>query len=53
MQNAAVLEAKGLNSGAAESAARSAARSAAWSAAYILMAHKLIELIKAAPRGTP
>jgi hypothetical protein len=49
MQNAAVLEAKGLNSGAAESAAWSAA----WSAAYILMAHKLIELIKAAPRGTP
>jgi hypothetical protein len=35
---------------------RSAALSVAWSAenaAYILMAHKLIELIKAAPRGTP
>jgi hypothetical protein len=83
---AAVLEAKGLNSGAASaarsaawsaesaasaawsaasaasaawsaasaaSAAESAAESAARSAAYILMAHKLIELIKVAPRGTP
>jgi hypothetical protein len=49
------LRAKGLNSSAASSAASaaSAASSAAWSAAYILMAHKLIELIKAAPRGTP